>query len=242
MKDIYPLRVQKFLSRCGKGSRRACDGFVLEGRVAINGETVMEPGTKVNDGDNVSLDGEIVSLLDLRYFILNKPKGYISVNKDTKGRKWVVDLIEDARDSGCFPVGRLDLDTTGAMIITNDGDLSFRVSHPKFEIKKEYRALIKGRWSIEELREAVKDGVETDRGELVEDIDILEAGREVERTSVTLTIHEGRKHVVKRIFLSLGSRVYELERTAIGQLRVDDLDVGQWKEVELEFILNRMDK
>jgi len=240
MKDIYPIRVQKYLSRCGKGSRRACDGFVLEGRVSINGEKVIEPGTKVNEGDMVTFDGEKASLLDLRYFILNKPKGYISVNKDLKGRKWVVDLIEDARDSGCFPVGRLDLDTTGTMMITNDGELSFRISHPKFEIKKEYKALIKGVWSIDELKAAVKDGVEIDRGELVETIDILEAEREGDRTSVTLTIHEGRKHVVKRIFLSVGSRVYELERTAIGQLRTDDLDVGQWKEVDIDYILYRI--
>lgn len=237
MRSPYPMRVQKYLSRCAKGSRRTCERFVEEGRVTINGETVTEPGTQVNEGDLVTLDGDEVEPVEAKYYLLNKPKGYISVNKDPGGRRWVVELIPEAERSGCFPAGRLDLDTTGLMIITNDGDLSFRISHPRFEIRKEYRALIKGKWTLNELRDAVKDGVVLDNGGRVDGIEIIEAEPVGIRTSVLLSIHEGRKHVVKRIFLSLGSRVYDLERTAIGNIEIGDLAMGSYRELNLEEIL-----
>jgi pseudouridine synthase len=234
--------LQRFLARCGLGSRRACERLIDEGRVSINGVKVIEMGARVDDDDVVRVDGKIVTPRELRYFILNKPKGVISVNLDHKDRKYVVDLIYGGREMGLFPVGRLDLDTTGLLILTNDGDLANRIAHPRYGVTKEYIALIKGEWSRKKLMEATRSGVELDDGYLVKSIEILKAEREGPMTRVILQIKEGRKHVVKRIFLALSSRVYELHRSAVGELRLGGLEEREWKELrkdEIEIYINK---
>jgi 23S rRNA pseudouridine2605 synthase len=228
------IRLQRFLARCGLGSRRSCEKLISEGRVSINDNKVTEMGARVKETDVVSVDGEVVEPKDLRYYIVNKPVGWISVDKDVKGRNYIVDLIPGGREMGLFPVGRLDLDTTGLLILTNDGDLANRIAHPRYEVEKEYIALVKGSHTRSQLLETTKKGVRLDDGSLVEDIKILRAKAVGDRTEVILRIHEGRKHVVKRIFLGLGSRVYELHRSAIGRLDLEDLELGEFREIGFE--------
>jgi 23S rRNA pseudouridine2605 synthase len=226
------MRVQKYLARSGVGSRRKCESLVAEGRVSIEGKGTCELGSRVEEGDRVIIDDRIIEPLEKRYFIINKPGGYVSVNRDQRGRKWVVDLVPEGRKMGLFPVGRLDMETTGLMILTNDGDISHEISHPSNMIRKEYEALIKGTWTQIELSRLLKSGVNIGDDRPVKDIRIISATLEDRRTRVTLSIHEGRKHVVRRIFHAIGSRVYELERLAIGGLRSEGLPVGGYREIE----------
>ena len=234
------IRLQRFLARCGMGSRRACEKLIEEGRVSINEKIISEMGARVEEEDVVQVDGKVVVSKELRYFILNKPKGAISVNMDHRDRKYVVDLIPSGREMGLFPVGRLDLDTTGLLIITNDGELANRIAHPRYGVGKEYVALIKGEWSLHDLRVSTESGVTLDDGYVVNNIDVLKASLEGTRTRVTIRIKEGRKHVVKRIFLSIGSRVYELHRSAIGDLILGDLQIGEFETITLEALKDQI--
>jgi 23S rRNA pseudouridine2605 synthase len=203
---------------------------------------VTEPGHKVIHDDEVMVDDKLVIPEKKKYFLINKPKGYISVNLDMRGRPWVVDIIPGGRNMGLFPVGRLDLDTTGLMIITNDGDLANRISHPRFEIMKEYNALIKGRWDHSTLVKNLENGVDLENGDHISDIIVVSAETCGSNSRVKIGIHEGRKHVVKRIFLSLGSRVFELQRTRIGGLILPAIGQGDYLEVsreEIDIIFNK---
>ena len=237
MEEEKGISLQKYLARCGMGSRRSCENLISEGKVKINGSTVKEAGQKVLPGEEVRVDGKIVCEKPERYFIINKPKGYVSVNKDERGRKWVVDIVPEGRDMGLFPVGRLDLDTTGLMILTNDGNLANRISHPRYGVMKEYNALVKGKWNHNDLKDRLENGVVLKNGEIVDNVEVVSSSREEERTRVVLRIHEGRKHVVKRIFLAVGSRVYRLERTRIGELELPRIDTGEYMEISKSDIM-----
>lgn len=206
----------------------------------VNGNIVTEMGSRVSPDDDVSVLGKIVTPIGKRYFILNKPKVVLCVNKDEKGRKYVVDIIRGGRRMGLFPVGRLDMDTTGLIILTNDGELSNRIAHPRYGIEKEYRALVKGKWTSGELKEVMKDGVILENGSLVTGIQVISAEIKEDRTCVVIRIHEGRKHVVRRIFRSVGSRVYELHRTMIGSQGLMGLEHGEYREVALETLKNNI--
>ncbi|MFW3146802.1 MAG: pseudouridine synthase [Thermoplasmatota archaeon] len=230
------MRLQRYLALCGLGSRRSCEGLIAAGRVAVNGKIVGEPGVRVDGSDIVELDGSRIFPREFRYFLLNKPKGIICVDLDSRGRKYVVDLIPGGRSLGLFPVGRLDLDTTGLIIITNDGDIANRIAHPSYGIEKEYRALIKGRWDKRTLENIAFRGFDLDEGEPVKGVRMIDVKLKGERSLVTLRIHEGRKHVVRRLFLSIGSRVYELERTAVGELTLEGIAQGHYREIARERI------
>jgi 23S rRNA pseudouridine2605 synthase len=225
------LRLQRYLARSGLGSRRSCEELITSGRVSINGEIVSELGTVVEEGDEIALDGILIEPHPLKYYIVNKPKGVISVNKDVHGRKWVLDMIPEGRKMGLFPIGRLDVDTTGLMIITNDGELGNRISHPRYEVQKTYIALVNGRVEKDTL-ENMETGVVIDNGEKVEGIRILDYSYEGNQTSVKLTIHEGRYHVVRRIFLAVNHRVRDLKRVAVGGLELEDLQEGSYREMD----------
>ncbi len=226
--DGMELRLQRFLSMCGLGSRRACERLMADGRVKVNGKTVLEPGTRVSDGDSVSLDDRFVRPLERCYYVLNKPPGTLCVDKDSRGRTYVVDLIPGAREQGCFPVGRLDLDTTGLIIITNDGELSNRIAHPRYDISKTYRAVVSDTVPERDIK-GMERGVGLEDGSFVRDINVLSIKRHPRGREVLLSIHEGRRHIVKRLFMATGCRVLELERTRIGGLRLEGLKLGRWK-------------
>ena len=222
------MRLQKYLARCGIGSRRRCEEIIAQGRVSVNGAITIEPGTKVEDGDAIALDGARVEPMALQYFILNKPKGHVSVDRDDRGRPYVVDLVPGAREAGCFPVGRLDMDTTGLMIITNDGELSQRIAHPSFGIEKTYEALLPGRVAPEKVL-SLEKGVTLEDGHFVKDIRIDRMEKAGPDTMVRITIHEGKRHVVKRIFRSIGIMLRGLHRSSIGGLSLGPIRVGEWR-------------
>jgi 23S rRNA pseudouridine2605 synthase len=224
------IRLQRYLARCGLGSRRSCEELIFSGRITINDEKADEPGVRVEEEDIVKLDGKTVRPHPMRYFVLNKPRGVICVNKDLKGRPYVVDLIQGGRRMGLFPVGRLDIDTSGLIILTNDGDLANRIAHPRYEIRKTYQARVQGRITEETLK-SIGKGVRLERGEPVKGIEVLDHSYRNENTDVILSLHEGRYHVVRRIFLAKGHRVRRLKRISIGNLSLGDLETGCYKQM-----------
>ncbi|MDG6225648.1 MAG: pseudouridine synthase [Candidatus Thermoplasmatota archaeon] len=229
------MRLQAYLSRCGKGSRRRCEDLIVQGRVSVNGDVVDRQGFDVGEGDIVQLDGEEVHPVPYRYYILNKPKGWISVDRDPRGRPYVVDLIPGAREQGCFPVGRLDMDTTGLLIVTNDGSTANRIAHPRYGVAKTYTATIKGKGKANSIH-TMEKGVRIDDGHIVRDVRIDDISEKDGHTMVRLTIHEGKRHVVKRMFRSIGLKLEELERNAIGSLEIAGLGFGEWREISLDGI------
>lgn len=226
------IRLQRYLARCGLGSRRSCERLISSGRITINGKRIEEPGWKVKEGDTVKMDGKTIRPHSRRYFILNKPRGVICVNKDLKDRPYVVDLIPEGRKMGLFPVGRLDIDTSGLIIITNDGDLANRIAHPRYEVRKTYLVRAKGRITEDVLKE-MERGIRLERGEPVKGIEVIEYSYRGENTDVTVSLHEGRYHVVRRMFLAKGHRVRKLKRTAIGNLTLKDLESGSYRELTM---------
>lgn len=217
-------RLQKVLARRGFGSRRVCEELIAQGRVTVDGK-VAALGCRVDvETQRVQVDGAAVSLRDgLVYYLLNKPAGVISTAEDPQGRTTVVELVPS--DPRVHPVGRLDADTEGLMILTNDGDLTFRLTHPSFGIEKEYLAEVRGTPSRSALR-ALRDGVELEDG--------MTSPAKVSLSPpslVTLRIHEGRNRQVRRMCEAVGHPVIRLVRTRIGPISDRRLGPGAWREL-----------
>ena len=228
------MRINKFLASCGIASRRACDEIIAEGRVKINGK-VCTQGAEVDEiSDSVSVDGKKVQLKKkFEYYIMNKPKGYITTVKDDKDRKTVMDLLP--KNIGrVFPVGRLDYDTEGLLILTSDGDLANRLTHPRNEVTKTYLVKIEGVISEETVnilrRGAIIDGVKTKKC----NIKIVETSKEY--TKLHVTISEGRNRQVRKMFESVGKNVDFLKRIKIGQLSLRGLDRGSVRKLSAQDI------
>lgn len=226
---MEPMRLQKYLARAGVASRRASESLISAGRIAVNGEVVRELGTKVDpDRDRVTLDGQVVSLPDEHVVLmLNKPAGYLSAMTDPHGGRCVSELIPAGQFAGLFPVGRLDKDTTGLLLFTNDGELGNALIHPRHHVPKTYRAWVKGNVgaaALKTLREGVmlEDGI-TQPAE----VEILE--REAARTLLELTIFEGRNRQIRRMTAAVGHPVDELCRIALGPLLLSGVEPGQWR-------------
>src|SRR5215212_6142305 len=216
------MRLNAWLARAGVASRRGADELVKAGRVRVNGE----PGrlnTFVESRDEVTLDGRPLQLQQLTYVLLHKPAGVVTTARDPQGRRTVVDLVE--RPSRVVPVGRLDADTTGALLLTNDGELAHRLAHPRYEVEKVYEAEVDGRPTDHALRR-VREGVLLDDG--------ATAPARVRRlgpTRVELAIHEGRKHQVKRMLEAVGHPVRSLHRSRYADLDLTGLEPGAWREL-----------
>lgn len=223
------MRINKFMAECGVASRRACDEMILEGRVKVNGKKIDTPGLEINEfNDAVTLDGRRITLVSKKYYImLHKPKGYVTTVKDDKGRKTVMELIKIR--SRLYPVGRLDYDTEGLLLLTNDGQLAYALTHPSHEVPKTYIAKIKGKISDTEVRQ-LRKGVEIDgRMTLPAVVKIIETDDEFSRVEVT--IKEGRNHQIKKMFEVVGKEVVFLKRTAIGPLKLGGLGRGEYKNL-----------
>lgn len=231
------VRINKYLAQKGIASRREVDKLIEEGKIFINGKKAT-PGEKVSDSDKIEISGKkIDSKIEEKkvYFLLNKPKKIISATKDDRGRKTVVDLIKC--NERIFPIGRLDYDTEGAILLTNDGEIYNKVIHPKSEIYKEYIALIKGEISdieIQKLRRGIKleDGIT-----LPAKVKLL--NRINDKSEVSIAIREGRNRQIRRMFQKLGYLVLELKREKIGDIILKDLKVGKYRELtkkELEYL------
>ena len=221
------IRLQKYLALAGVASRRKSEELILQGRVEVNDTVITELGTKVSEEDTIKFDGSIISLEERKvYIMLNKPVGYITTAKDQFSRKTVLDLINEVEER-IYPVGRLDYDTSGLLLLTNDGDFAFRLTHPGHEVVKTYQAKIKGFISEKDILSFKKgiliDGARTAPAQ-IRQIDELD-----DKSLVEIEIHEGRNRQVRKMCEAIGLPVINLKRTAIGKLRLGDLQEGHWR-------------
>ena len=216
------MRLNAFIARAGVASRRKADDLIKAGRVTVNGE----PGqlnTFVGTDDDVRLDGKPLAKQRVAYVLLHKPAGVVTTARDPQGRRTVVDLV--AHPARVVPVGRLDVDTTGALVLTNDGDLAHRLAHPRYEVDKVYEVECWTQPTDADLAR-LRDGVELDDGPT------SPAGvRRIDGARIELTIHEGRNRQVKRMLEALGHRVRRLHRSRYANLTVDGLEPGEWREL-----------
>ena len=220
------VRLNAFLARAGVVSRRKADVLVREGRVRVNGER-GELNTVVGLGDVVEVDGKQIERQPLRYVLLNKPPGVVTTANDPHGRTTVVDLVSG--ETRVVPVGRLDADTTGALLLTNDGQLAHRLAHPRYGVSKVYDVDVDGSPTPEALQ-ALRTGVELDDGLTAPaEARIVRRGTRLKR--IELTLHEGRKHQVKRMCAAVGLSVQDLHRRRYAGLRLVGLEPGQWREL-----------
>ena len=217
------MRLNAWLARAGVASRRKADELIKTGRVTVNGE----PGqlnTFVQADDDVRLDGEPLGKQPLAYVLLNKPAGVVTTAHDPEGRRTVVDLVQHA--SRVVPVGRLDVDTTGALLLTNDGDLAHRLAHPRYEVDKVYEVECWTQPTDADLQR-LRDGVELEDGP-TRPADV----RRIDGATIELVIHEGRNRQVRRMLEAVGHRVKRLHRSRYANLTVDALSPGEWRELE----------
>lgn len=224
-----PVRLQKLLARAGIGSRRVVEDLIAQGRVTVNGE-VAELGRRADaDADAIEVDGILVGVRPgTVWYALNKPAGVVTTADDPQERPTVVDIVP--AEPRVFPVGRLDTDTEGLLLLTNDGDVTFRLTHPSHGIEKEYLAHVEGRPSRGALRR-LREGVE-----LADGMTAPAAASTVAPDVIKLTIHEGRNRQVRRMCEAVGHPVLRLVRTRIGPFRDPDLAPGQWRELTVDEI------
>ncbi|MHB9111916.1 MAG: pseudouridine synthase [Thermoleophilia bacterium] len=220
-------RLQKYLARAGVASRRKCEELITAGRVTVNGELVEELGAKVVPGDVVWLDGKPVEPEPLEYHLLNKPAGFLSAVSDPRGRRTVVELVPNR--ARLFPVGRLDSDTTGLIILTNDGLLANGLMHPRFEVDKVYRAEVEGELSQADLA-SLRRGVPLEDGPTWP-AEVQIAGKRGGGSIVELVIHEGRKRQVRRMLEAVGHPVRSLHRKRYAMLTDDGLEPGDSRQL-----------
>jgi 23S rRNA pseudouridine2605 synthase len=219
------LRLNAYLARAGIASRRRAEELICAGRVRVNGEPAGL-ATFVEPGDRVEIDGRSIEAEPLAYVLLHKPAGVVTTARDPQGRPTVVELVGHERR--VVPVGRLDADTTGALLLTNDGPLAHRLAHPRYEVDKVYEAEVEGRPSDDALRR-LADGVKLDDGRTAP-----ARVRRLRPSRIELVLHEGRKHQVKRMCEAVGHPVRRLHRSSYAGLRVDDLGPGEWRELRPE--------
>lgn len=223
------IRLNRFLAMAGVGSRRVCDELIQKGFVKVNGATQVEPAYRVIEGkDVVEFQNHRLTVHpEVKYYIFNKPRGVITTTRDPYGRPIVVDFLPD--DLRIYPVGRLDFDTTGALLLTNDGDMAYRLTHPKFQIPKLYLVLIRGTPEEARLRK-VEAGIEIEAGFFAKG-ELNGFQYHGDNTEIRLTLREGKKREVKRIFRSLGYPVLKLHRETFASLSVAGLKPGEWREL-----------
>ena len=221
-------RLQKILSRAGVSSRRAAEKMIAEGRISVNRTVVVEPGTKADPGkDEIRLDGRLISLETERiYLMLHKPKGYVTTLSDPQGRPIVTDLLNGVA-ARVYPVGRLDYDSEGLLILTNDGEFAQRLQHPRYGIPKTYRVKVEGHLLKGELK-ALENGIDLPDGRFAP------AEVQLEKTNpgstwLTLTLTDGRNRVIRRAFDSLGHPVARLVRVAVADITLASLREGAWR-------------
>lgn len=235
------IRLQKFLANQGVCSRRKAEEHILNGDVQVNGKTVTQLGTKIiPNKDEVIFQGKKITLSNDKkvYILLNKPIGYVTTTKDQFGRDTVLDLVK-VKES-ILPVGRLDMYTSGAIILTNDGEFIYKITHPKYEIEKTYNVTLKGKIADEDVQK-LRDGVE------IEDytsgkakVRILKIDEEKNISRLEITIHEGKNREVRKMCDAVGKKVLALHRSKIGNIGVKDIKLGQWrylKEKEVNSLL-----
>ena len=228
------IRINRFISKCGIASRRKAEELINEGSVTINGRKAILSDTVNTDSDIVELDGKTLVLpMEFEYFLLYKPKGVLSSSSDDRGRKTVTDLLP--KGSKAVPAGRLDLDTTGVLILTTDGELHYRLTHPSFNVKKIYKATIAGEFT-EEKAKKITTGIEID-GVIMKAEKVVVLNRRGETvTDITIVLNEGRKREVKELVKAVGCGVIQLERIAFGNMTTAGMNQGEVRPLTLQEI------
>ena len=222
-------RLQKIIAQAGFCSRRAAEKLIISGKVSVDGKIITQLGAKADSNQKIVVDGKILtSDAEKIYILLNKPRGYVSTVKDERGRRKIIDLLGENFKNRVYPVGRLDLNSEGLILLTNDGDLTNALIHPRFEVKKTYRAKISGIITEEKL-DKLRAGIELDDG--------LTAPAEIYRLDtdlIEITIHEGRNRQVRRMFAAIGCDVKRLRRIKFANLTLDGLKIGKFRELTAE--------
>ncbi len=223
-------RLQKYLAQAGVASRRKCEEYIEQGRVKVNGKTITELGTKVNqETDKVEFDNKLISKQneEYTYILLNKPIDYVTTVKDQFNRNTVLDLVKV--NKRLVPVGRLDMFTSGALILTDDGDFVYKITHPKHEITKTYTVTLKGIVTKEDVKK-LENGV--DIGDFTTSkarVKILKTDEETNKSRLEITIHEGKNRQIRRMCEAIDKKVLALHRSKIGHIGVKDLKIGTWR-------------
>jgi len=221
-----PLRLNKFLANAGICSRREADEFIQAGVVTVNGEVVTELGTKVLRTDEVKFHDQPVTIEKKVYVLLNKPKDYVTTSDDPQQRKTVMDLVKNACPERIYPVGRLDRNTTGVLLLTNDGDLASKLTHPKYLKKKIYHVYLDKNVTAHDLQQ-IAEGIQLEDGEIK--ADDVQYAHPTDKKQVGIEIHSGKNRIVRRIFESLGYRVQKLDRVQFAGLTKKNLKRGDWR-------------
>ena len=237
------IRLQKYLAEAGVASRRKCEEFILDGRVKVNNQIIDTLGTKVNpEKDIVLFDDKKVEIENKTiYILLNKPIGYVTTVEDQFRRDCVLDIVKVKER--IVPVGRLDMYTSGALILSNDGDFIYQITHPKHEITKTYTVTLKGIINDEDI-EKLKSGVQLDTGYLTRPAKarIMKIDNEKEISRVEIIIHEGKNRQVRKMCEAIGKKVLALHRSKIGDISVKDLKIGEWRYLQKEEIKRLLNK
>ena len=234
-------RLQKFLANQGICSRRKAEELIVAGKIKVNGKVVQELGTKINpQKDKVEYEGKVITnQANKVYILLNKPIGYVTTVQDQFQRPTVMELIKDCKVS-VVPVGRLDMYTSGALLLSNDGDFIYQITHPKHEISKTYQVTVKGVITTQEI-EKLQKGI--DIGEYITkpaEVKIMKIDKEKEISRIQITIHEGKNRQVRKMCEAVGKKVLALHRSKIGNIGVKDLKLGEWRYLTLEEIGRRL--
>ena len=232
-------RLQKYMASCGVASRRKCEEIILEGKVKVNGVLVTELGIKVNPLDDIiEYNGKIITKEEKKvYIMLNKPEGYISSVKDEKGRATILDIVKV--EERIYPIGRLDYDSSGLLLLTNDGEIYNKIIHPREELTKKYIAVVKGEVTNKDI-EAFKKGV--DIGGYITapaELRIISYDRDI--STIEVGIHEGKNRQIRKMCAAINHEVLSLKRISIGELKLGYLKRGEWRELkqeEVQYIIN----
>ncbi|MDE6218616.1 MAG: rRNA pseudouridine synthase, partial [Muribaculaceae bacterium] len=225
------IRLNKYMSNSGICSRREADEYITGGRVKVNGEVITELGTKIKRNDVVEFDEKVVTPERKCYVLLNKPKDCVTTSDDPNGRLTVMDIVKNACQERIYPVGRLDRNTTGVLLLTNDGDLASKLTHPKFVKKKIYHVL-NDKDITEEDMQRIADGIDLEDGEI--HADAISYVSDTDRNQAGIEIHSGRNRIVRRIFETLGYRVTKLDRVYFAGLTKKNLPRGRWRYLTQE--------
>lgn len=221
------IRLNKYISNSGVCSRREADVLIAEGKIKINNKVVTTLGTKVSEQDEVVFNGKILKAEKHQYILINKPKNCITTVKDTHERKTVMDIIQGACDQRIYPVGRLDRDTTGLLLLTNDGELTKRLTHPSFGIKKKYVIQLENSIHPDSLKEMVR-GINLEDGEVKYD-DVKYGRQQTDRTQLIVTLHSGKNRVIRRTMEYFEKTLLHLDRIEFAGIKKNDLKRGQWR-------------
>ncbi len=232
-KEVLAIRLQKFLAHAGVCSRRKAEQHIREGRVAVDGEVVTELGTRVDpERSEVTFDGRLVTLEGGHtYLMLNKPPGFLTTLSDPYGRPTIRDLIRNEVKQRVYPVGRLDRDSEGLLLLTDDGELSHRLLHPRFKVPKKYIVVVRGHPSRAAIK-TIEDGVEIAYGQITKPCTVMQVGRKRRQSIFEVTLKEGRKRQIRLMFRAIGYRVVMLIRTEMGPLRLGGLESGHVRRLK----------